>query len=43
MMLLDVRKLAFGLSAIWGVNAVNEPEHLWVLVAQLRKKIASSL
>lgn len=27
------------LKAIWGPNAVNEPEHLWVLVGQLRKKI----
>ncbi len=27
------------LKAIWGANAVNQPEHLWVLVAQLRKKI----
>jgi len=27
------------LKAIWGPNAVNQPEHLWALVAQLRKKI----
>jgi two-component system KDP operon response regulator KdpE len=27
------------LKAIWGPHAVNQPEHLWVLVAQLRKKI----
>jgi two-component system, OmpR family, KDP operon response regulator KdpE len=27
------------LKAIWGSHAVNEPEHLWVLVGQLRKKI----
>jgi len=27
------------LKAIWGPNAVDQPEHLWVLVAQLRKKI----
>jgi len=27
------------LKAIWGPQAVNEPEHLWVLVGQLRKKI----
>jgi two-component system KDP operon response regulator KdpE len=27
------------LKAIWGPSAVNEPEHLWVLVAQLRKKL----
>ena len=27
------------LKAIWGANAVDQPEHLWVLVAQLRKKI----
>jgi two-component system KDP operon response regulator KdpE len=27
------------LKAIWGPHAVNEPEHLWVLMAQLRKKI----
>jgi two-component system KDP operon response regulator KdpE len=27
------------LKAIWGPHAVNQPEHLWVLVAQLRKKL----
>jgi two-component system KDP operon response regulator KdpE len=27
------------LKAIWGPNAVDQPEHLWVLVGQLRKKI----
>jgi two-component system, OmpR family, KDP operon response regulator KdpE len=27
------------LKAIWGANAVTQPEHLWVLMAQLRKKI----
>jgi two-component system KDP operon response regulator KdpE len=27
------------LKAIWGGNAVEQPEHLWVLMAQLRKKI----
>ncbi len=27
------------LKAIWGANAVDHPEHLWVLVGQLRKKI----
>src|SRR5438105_4901925 len=27
------------LKAIWGANAVDRPEHLWVLIAQLRKKI----
>ena len=27
------------LKAIWGSRAVNEPEHLWVLIGQLRKKI----
>jgi len=27
------------LKAIWGANAVDNPEHLWVLVGQLRKKI----
>jgi len=27
------------LKAIWGPNAVNQPEHLWVLVRQLRKRI----
>jgi two-component system KDP operon response regulator KdpE len=27
------------LTAIWGPNAVDQPEHLWVLMAQLRKKI----
>jgi two-component system KDP operon response regulator KdpE len=27
------------LSAIWGTHAADHPEHLWVLVGQLRKKI----
>jgi two-component system KDP operon response regulator KdpE len=27
------------LKAIWGPNAVDQPEHLWVLAKQLRKKI----
>jgi two-component system KDP operon response regulator KdpE len=27
------------LKAVWGTQAVNEPEHLWVLIAQLRKKL----
>ncbi len=27
------------LREIWGPHAVNQPEHLWTLVAQLRKKI----
>jgi two-component system KDP operon response regulator KdpE len=27
------------LTAIWGPNAVDQPEHLWVLISQLRKKI----
>jgi two-component system, OmpR family, KDP operon response regulator KdpE len=27
------------LKSIWGANAVDQSEHLWVLVAQLRKKI----
>jgi two-component system KDP operon response regulator KdpE len=27
------------LKTIWGPNAVEQPEHLWVLMAQLRKKI----
>jgi two-component system KDP operon response regulator KdpE len=27
------------LKAIWGSNAVDQPEHLWVLMGQLRKKI----
>ena len=27
------------LKAIWGGNAVDQPEHLWVLIGQLRKKI----
>src|SRR5262245_3889019 len=27
------------LNAVRGPNAVDQPEHLWVLVAQLRKKI----
>jgi len=27
------------LKAVWGPQAVNEPEHLWVLMGQVRKKI----
>jgi two-component system KDP operon response regulator KdpE len=27
------------LKSIWGGNAVEQPEHVWVLMAQLRKKI----
>jgi two-component system KDP operon response regulator KdpE len=27
------------LTAIWGANAVEQPEHLWTLVAQLRRKL----
>lgn len=27
------------LKAVWGANATDHPEHLWVLMAQLRKKI----
>jgi two-component system KDP operon response regulator KdpE len=27
------------LKVIWGANAIEQPEHLWTLVAQLRKKI----
>jgi two-component system KDP operon response regulator KdpE len=27
------------LKAVWGSNAVEQPEHLWTLVAQVRKKI----
>lgn len=27
------------LKAVWGAHAANEPEHLWVLMGQLRKKI----
>jgi len=27
------------LKEIWGANAVEQPEHLWTLVAQLRRKI----
>ena len=27
------------LKALWGPNAVDQPEHLWVLVAQVRRKI----
>lgn len=27
------------LRAIWGPNAVEQPEHLWTLVAQVRRKI----
>jgi two-component system KDP operon response regulator KdpE len=29
------------LKAIWGPNAVEQPEHLWTLVAQVRRKIES--
>jgi two-component system KDP operon response regulator KdpE len=29
------------LTAIWGRYAANHPEHLWVLVSQLRKKLES--
>jgi two-component system KDP operon response regulator KdpE len=27
------------LKAVWGANAVDQPEHLWILMGQLRKKI----
>ena len=27
------------LKAIWGPNAIEQPEHVWTLIAQLRKKI----
>jgi len=27
------------LKTVWGANAVEQPEHLWTLVAQLRRKI----
>ncbi|MBS1819164.1 MAG: response regulator transcription factor [Acidobacteria bacterium] len=27
------------LKALWGAHAVDQPEHLWVLIGQLRKKI----
>ena len=27
------------LKAIWGADAVEQPEHLWTLVAQLRRKV----
>jgi len=27
------------LKAVWGAHALDQPEHLWVLMAQLRKKI----
>ena len=27
------------LTAVWGPHAVDQPEHLWVLISQLRKKI----
>jgi len=27
------------LKAVWGPNAIDQPEHLWVLMAQLRKKL----
>jgi two-component system KDP operon response regulator KdpE len=30
------------LKAIWGPNAVDQPEHLWVLMGQLRKKIETN-
>jgi two-component system KDP operon response regulator KdpE len=36
---LTHRKL---LAAIWGEHAANQPEHLWVLIRQLRKKIEPS-
>ena len=29
------------LKAVWGPNAVEQPEHLWTLIAQLRKKVES--
>jgi len=29
------------LKAIWGPHAVDHPEHLWVLIGQLRKKLES--
>ncbi len=29
------------LKAIWGPGAASQPEHVWVLVAQLRKKLES--
>ena len=29
----------FILKAVWGGNAVEQPEHLWTLVAQVRRKI----
>jgi len=30
------------LKAIWGPHAVDHPEHLWVLVGQLRRKIETN-
>ncbi len=27
------------LKTIWGIHAVDQPEHLWVLMRQLRRKI----
>jgi two-component system KDP operon response regulator KdpE len=30
------------LKEVWGPNAIDQPEHLWALVAQLRKKIESN-
>ena len=27
------------LKHVWGANAVDQPEHLWVLISQLRRKI----
>jgi two-component system KDP operon response regulator KdpE len=27
------------LTSIWGAHAVDQPEHLWVLISQLRKKL----
>src|SRR5262249_16572832 len=27
------------LKAVWGPNAVEQPEHLWTLIGQLRKKV----
>ena len=31
------------LTEIWGANAVDQPQHVWVLVRQLRRKIGDDV
>ncbi|MGE3509388.1 MAG: winged helix-turn-helix domain-containing protein [Vicinamibacterales bacterium] len=31
--------LSFLTIAVWGTHALDQPEHLWVLVGQLRRKL----